>query len=191
MPYGSRVARLSRKQWEIAALEMIGEEGFAALAVEPLARRLGISKGSFYWHFEDLDDLVRAALARWERVFTDLKYGALEKVADPAERLDPLFGDVATHDPATRVFLALLEARNDLRVRAALRRAIGKRLDFLTATLEQLGFDEDRARDQAVLLTSAYAGFLQLGDVGPVGLRTKRQRADFVERLFRTVTTPR
>ena len=183
------MARLGRKEWEIGALEMIGELGFAALAVEPLARRLGISKGSFYWHFADQDDLVRAALARWERVFTDLKYGALEKVPDPARRLEPLFGDVATHDPATRVFLALLEARDDPRVRRVLGRAIGKRLALLTATFQELGLDETAARDRAVLLTSAYAGFLQLGDLRLPGIRTRRERQAFVERLFRAVTS--
>ena len=149
--------RLDRKQWEIAALEMIGELGVAGLAVEPLARRLGVSKGSFYWHFADLDDLLAAALARWERVFTDLKYGALEKVADPATRLEPLFADVATHDPATRVFLALLEGRGHPRVRAVLRRAVDKRLRFLTRTLCELGLSEEAALDRASQTAEANA----------------------------------
>ena len=41
---------LTAADWEREALEMIGERGVGALAVEPLARRMGITKGSFYWH---------------------------------------------------------------------------------------------------------------------------------------------
>ena len=168
---------------------MIGELGVPALAVEPLARRMGTSKGGFYWHFEDQADLLKAALARWERVFTDLKYGALEKITDPTARLEPLFGDVASHDPATQVFLALLEARADPLVRPVLRRAIAKRLGFLTRTLVELGLDEEAGRDRAVLFTSAYAGFLQVADLNLPGIRSKRERAAFIERLFRETTS--
>ena len=182
------MTRLARKHWEIAALGMIGDVGVRGLAVEPLARRLDVSKGSFYWHFESLEELLEAALARWERVFTDLKYGSLEKLGDPVERLRPLFGDVAVHDPAIRVFLALLEARDHPLVRPVLRRAVAKRVRFLTRTLGELGLDEDEAQDRALLWTSAYAGFVQLADLNLPGARTKRERAAFVERLFRRST---
>ncbi len=184
------MSRLDRKAWEIAALEMLGEVGLSGLGVVPLARRLGVSKGSFYWHFESLDDLLEAMLARWERVFTDLKYGSLEKVMDPATRLRPLFGDVAGPDPAVRVFLALLEARNHELVRPVFRRAVSKRLRFLQRTFEEMGASEEAARDQAILLTTAYVGFAQLSDLELPGMKSKRARADFVHRLFEeTVTT--
>ena len=44
-------ARLSAEDWAVAALDVIAESGLAAVAVEPLAKRLGVTKGSFYWHF--------------------------------------------------------------------------------------------------------------------------------------------
>ena len=47
----SERSTLSAADWERAALELISEKGVQALAVEPLARRMGITKGSFYWHF--------------------------------------------------------------------------------------------------------------------------------------------
>src|SRR3546814_18257468 len=46
-----RKGRLSAEDWAQAALDLIAEHGVAAVAVEPLARRLGVTKGSFYWHF--------------------------------------------------------------------------------------------------------------------------------------------
>ena len=57
-----RAGRLSADDWSAAALQQIGEQGVPALAVEPLARRLGVTKGSFYWHFPTRDALLQAAL---------------------------------------------------------------------------------------------------------------------------------
>ena len=59
--------RLSAADWEHQALEMIAEEGVRAFAVEPLARRMGITKGSFYWHFPNREALLDQALASWEK----------------------------------------------------------------------------------------------------------------------------
>ena len=42
---------LTAEDWARAALEAIAEDGVTAVAVEPLARSLGVTKGSFYWHF--------------------------------------------------------------------------------------------------------------------------------------------
>ncbi|MFC7482437.1 TetR/AcrR family transcriptional regulator [Luedemannella flava] len=58
--------RLTTEDWIDAALAAIAEGGVPAVAVEPLAARLGATKGSFYWHFANRDALLDAALARWE-----------------------------------------------------------------------------------------------------------------------------
>ena len=57
----ARNARLSADDWAQAALDLIAEQGVSAVAVEPLARRLGVTKGSFYWHFPSRDALLQAA----------------------------------------------------------------------------------------------------------------------------------
>ena len=59
-------ARLSAADWEQAALETLAENGLAAVAVESLARRLGVTKGSFYWHFPTREALIQATIERWE-----------------------------------------------------------------------------------------------------------------------------
>src|SRR3546814_6866850 len=59
-------ARLSAEDWAQAALDVVAESGVAAVAVEPLARRLGVTKGSFYWHYPSREALLEAALSRWE-----------------------------------------------------------------------------------------------------------------------------
>jgi AcrR family transcriptional regulator len=57
---------LRPEDWTNAALEAIADGGTGKVAVEALARELGATKGSFYWHFRNRDALLEAALARWE-----------------------------------------------------------------------------------------------------------------------------
>ena len=57
---------MSERHWVEAALAAIADGGLAAVSVERLARSLDATKGSFYWHFENRDALVSAALAAWE-----------------------------------------------------------------------------------------------------------------------------
>ena len=64
-PKKARV-QLDRQSWVMAAIEVMAEEGIAGLRVEVLAKRLKVTKGSFYWHFEDRRDLLVAILQHWK-----------------------------------------------------------------------------------------------------------------------------
>ena len=79
---------LTREDWVRAALLAVAEGGTAAAAIEPLAARLGTTKGSFYWHFKNRSELIAAALALWEREATDRIIEELQGVEDPVERLE-------------------------------------------------------------------------------------------------------
>jgi AcrR family transcriptional regulator len=89
-------ARLSAADWETAALDALADGGLAGIAIQPLARRLGVTKGSFYWHFADREALLAAALAHWETSHTERVIEAVESVRDPRERLARLIGRVLT-----------------------------------------------------------------------------------------------
>src|SRR5215831_599523 len=86
--------RLSADDWAGAALAALAEGGLAAVAVEPLAARLGATKGSFYWHFANRSALQEAAVLRWEERHTEAVIARLAGLADPAERLRRLFDTV-------------------------------------------------------------------------------------------------
>src|SRR5690606_8602013 len=103
-------SRLSAGDWAEAALDLIAEQGVSALAVEPLARRLGVTKGSFYWHFPSRDALLQAALERWEAYEEQDVFGKLEAVPDPRDRLRALFQMVAREFKSHIVYSALLKA---------------------------------------------------------------------------------
>lgn len=58
-------AQLDRDAWIVAATEILADEGIAGLRVEVLAKRLKVTKGSFYWHFRDRQDLLSGVLEEW------------------------------------------------------------------------------------------------------------------------------
>jgi AcrR family transcriptional regulator len=59
--------QLDRNEWIDGAIEALADEGIAGMRVESLAKRLGVTKGSFYWHFKDRQDLVDAVLQTWKQ----------------------------------------------------------------------------------------------------------------------------
>ncbi len=157
-----RGGRLSTEDWAQAALEVIAEQGVAAVAVEPLARRLGVTKGSFYWHFPSRDALLQAALERWEQVEEETVFGSVEAVPDPRERLRALFLVVAHEAKSHIIYSELLKALDHPIVKPVIERVSDRRLDYLTASFRQAGMSRTDAQQRARLAYAAYVGFLQL-----------------------------
>ncbi|HOV56513.1 MAG TPA: TetR/AcrR family transcriptional regulator [Rhodanobacteraceae bacterium] len=155
-------ARLSAADWEQGALDLIAEQGVAAVAVEPLARRLGVTKGSFYWHFPTREALLRAALERWERHDEDEVLGQVEPIPDPRERLRELFRRTSREMQSHVIYSALLRALDHPIVQPVMSRVSQKRIDFLTIAYRQCGLERKAAGHRARLAYTAYAGFLQL-----------------------------
>ncbi len=58
--------QLDRSDWIEAAINVLADEGTDGLRVEVLAKNFGVTKGSFYWHFKDRQDLHMAVLETWK-----------------------------------------------------------------------------------------------------------------------------
>ena len=67
---GTVQARLSKEEWLARALEVLGRKGAGELTIESMARHLGVTKGSFYWHFKDRADFFRQLIEYWDEHFT-------------------------------------------------------------------------------------------------------------------------
>jgi AcrR family transcriptional regulator len=157
-----RAARLSAADWAQGALEMIAEQGVRGVAVEPLARRLGVTKGSFYWHFPSRDALLQAALEHWERVEIDEVFSSVEAIEDPRLRLRELFQRVAHTARAHVIYTELLKAPDHPVVQPVVQRVSKRRLDYLVIAFRQVGMPRADAQNRARLTYAAYVGFLQL-----------------------------
>lgn len=157
----TRSPRLSVDDWTREALEQIAESGVAAVAVEPLARRLGVTKGSFYWHFPSRDALLQAALERWERD-EQVAYGALASISNASERLRTLFNMVRDHTKTHVIYSELLKAAEHPAIRAVLDNVLKRRIGFLFDSFRQAGLAERDALRRARMAYAVYVGFLQL-----------------------------
>jgi AcrR family transcriptional regulator len=170
-------SRLSAADWETAALDLLAEQGVAAVAVEPLARRLGVTKGSFYWHFASRDELLEATLRRWEEADADTLTGQVDRIADPRVRLVELFRRTSREMRSHVIYSALLKALDHPAVRPVMQRLSQRRIQYLALAFKALGLNRRDALDRARLAYSAYAGFLQLS----LQLRTPRLDAEEFE----------
>jgi AcrR family transcriptional regulator len=160
---------LTASDWAEAALQLIAEKGLGALTISTLAARLGVTKGSFYWHFKGRDDLLAAALGRWERSIGDA-IRSLDAIPDPRRRLE-LILDAASQPPRSRsLYAALAEAAEDPVVRKVLQRVASARIDYLEACYRGLGFPAPLAKATAVFAYAAYRGLLQLAHEAPASL---------------------
>jgi len=154
--------RLTADGWEQAALDLIAQQGVNAVAVEPLARQLGVTKGSFYWHFPTREALLKGALERWEKQDVDTLLNQVEPIADPRERLCELFRRTGREAKSHVIYSALLRALDHPIVQPVMARVSQRRMDFLTRAYRQVGMNRSIAAHRARLAYAAYVGFLQL-----------------------------
>ncbi len=174
---------LTAANWAEAALEALANGGVAAVAVEPIAKSLGATKGSFYWHFSDRNALLAAALDLWERRDTELVIASVDSSQDAATRLRGLltlaFSSAAQQGAppqldARAIELALQASAPHPLVAPVLSRVTTRRLDFLATLFTEVGLSRARARDQALLAYTAFLGHSQLAHATPELLPTGR-----------------
>lgn len=181
---------LSKEDWVRAALFAIADGGTAAVAVEPLAARLGATKGSFYWHFPNREQLIAAALELWEREGTDDVIAELAPVSDPVERLRRLLEIAIGYeddDAAGQADVGLLAAANDPVVGPVLGRVADKRLDFLERIFREIGFAAGESRQRARIAYSAFLGWFELRRVAPHRTPLGRERAAYERAILNVV----
>ncbi|MEO3782295.1 TetR/AcrR family transcriptional regulator [Actinocorallia sp. B10E7] len=149
--------RVSRRDWVEAAYQELVKAGEPGVGINALAARLGVTKGSFYWHFRDRSELLRALLDRWAHERTgEVLSLALGTTSDPRERLRRvlLLGrEVAPLDRAMRLW-----AQHDPEAAEAVRLADRTLLDHLAGSLTGVGFPEPDARIRALLMLRAWVG---------------------------------
>ncbi len=136
---------LAAGDWTEAALSALAHGGLAAVAIEPLAKSLGTTKGSFYWHFADRNALLAAALELWEKRDTDQVLAGIDETQRPGSRLRNLLrlafmsvrGDTA--GGAGAIELALQASAAHPLVASTLARVTSRRLAALGRLYQSWG----------------------------------------------------
>ncbi|WP_353223365.1 TetR/AcrR family transcriptional regulator [Salinisphaera sp. C84B14] len=158
----SQKVMLTANDWAEAALDAIGRRGVEGVAVEPIARDLGVTKGSFYWHFPNREALLVAALQRWEARETDEVLDRVQQETDPRARVKRLITEVNTSKKASRIYSALSSATKPAFVRDYVERVSKRRLDFIIDSYAALGLSAENARRWALMTFSVFLGSLQI-----------------------------
>jgi AcrR family transcriptional regulator len=178
---------LSAADWEREALELIAEQGVQALAIEPLARRMGITKGSFYWHFSGREALLERALIRWEDHDSRNLSTSLGEIDHPRDRLVSFFRRVPREKLTHEVYSELCAAAGHPQVAPVLERVAERRMLHLSTAFRELGLDEQSARNQARLTYSVYLGFLQLQRQHQTPNLSSEEFDEYIEHVISTL----
>jgi len=151
--------RLDRNAWVGAGMEVLCSAGVQAVRVEALAKRLNISKGSFYWHFKDREDLLEAILDEWQARQSDWNaYG--ESSQNPVERWAKLFGILTAPGYAPLELAMSAWARQDEKVARRLAEADRKRITYLATIFREIGFSAAQASEWANAAFLLYLGWM-------------------------------
>lgn len=167
---------LDRRDWIGAAIEIFVEEGVDGVRVLSLASRLGVSRGSFYWHFRNQRALLDAIIEHWRRNTEALEAASTEPVADFIERYalwTRCWLDQTRFDP--KLDIAMRDwARRDAAVFALVQEADERRLAAIAAAFEQAGESAAMARIRANVMYYMQMGYYMISDQEPLALRLSR-----------------
>lgn len=176
-------ARGSEELWLDAAYDMLVESGVEAVKVLPLAKVLGVSRTSFYWHFADREALLDALIERWRRKNTGNLIAQTEAYAETiTEAVLNLFD--------CWVDETLFDARMDFAIRnwaqqapelkATLETADAERIAAIAAMFSRFGYDDRQAEARAKTVYYTQIGYISMMVDEPLAERLEHM-PDYVE----------
>lgn len=193
-PAGEQAARTratsSADVWIEAATTLLVDGGIDQVRVDVIARQIGVTRGSFYWHFKDRNDLLQRILQNWRNFATDqVNERVMAQSDDPRALIHelltlPLRGRTA--ERAARIELAIRDwARRDPMARHAVEEADASRVSYSAQCFSAMGLGVAEARRRASVLYCYQLGESLLGNFdGP------QQRADRVALMEQLLLPP-
>jgi len=175
--------------WIRAAQQVLQSRSIDAVRVEVLAKEMGVTKGSFYWHFKDRDDLIRRMLTAWRDAATEQIIFRFESRGLSARELIrdlltlPFRGASAKEAAATELAIRAWARRDDA-ARSVLDEVDAKRLTYITQCFRALGFSATESKSRAFGLYSYELSESLLSNQGTT--KQKDYRRAFMEKLLLT-----
>ena len=171
--------QLARLDWLQCALQLFVNEGIDALRITRLADELNVTRGSFYWHFDNREDLVEALVTFWQAKNTT-------GICEPFDQADSLDSGILSYFAATiegarfdpRLDLAIREwARRDTRIRQLVDSEDRTRIDSIRRFFQRFGNPMPDALIRARVLYYSQIGFYALEDRETLGVRLSHTAA--------------
>ncbi|QCI66630.1 TetR/AcrR family transcriptional regulator [Phreatobacter stygius] len=154
--------RLSADDWINAGLKALARAGSGALKADLLATELGVSRGSFYWHFADIGAFHQAVLARWRDIAALAIIDDIERSVAREDRLAVLLRRAFAGDTSLEVAVRAWGTATPL-VRQTLDAVDRDRVGYIETLLVDLGFKADIAHWRALIFYSTYLGLALSG----------------------------
>jgi AcrR family transcriptional regulator len=153
----TKTNRLTAQDWIDFALRTLAREGFQALKADILARKLGVSRGSFYWHFEELRTFHARVIEHWRQTATEAIIADLERLDLPEQRLDTLLRRAFGHGALLEVRMRAWADENAVAARV-LSDIDRRRKTYIERMLVEAGIAPSLAATRAQLVYWSYLG---------------------------------
>ena len=178
--------RLSREQWLSKALEVLSQEGNAKLRIDILSRSLGVSKGSFYWHFKDRADFVISLAEYWEAYSTEQVIELVNQNRSSAsDHLLELMEFLAREDFAKYDVAMRSWAAQEPEVARIVKKVDQQRFNFVRSLFAKLGFKGH----ELDMRTRTFVVFHSL-ELGSYARGTKKERLKLIKLRHAFFTRP-
>jgi len=148
---------LKKPDWIAHGIEVLKSEGHEGLKADRMVRALGVSRGSFYWHFKDIEDFHAQLIGFWRESITEAVIADLIALPPGADPLQELIGRVLG-TPQRLERAVRLWAGASGRVARAVAEVDALRVGYVAGHLRSLGIAEHTAQARATFLGWAYTG---------------------------------
>ncbi|MBA84952.1 TetR/AcrR family transcriptional regulator [Thalassobius sp. S69A] len=179
---------LTEQDWVDTAIQILVDENVRGIKIDTLCKMLGVTKGSFYWHFSSRSDLLGAMLAHWRKRMTLNVIRAISKSGvDPRERLKNVFAlprrenspgfaqvESSIRDWARRVEIP----------RKAVQEVDEIRFEYISKLFRDMGFEKEEAKRRAY-----FAYCLVMGDSVLHRTVDSMSQDEFFDKVLKLVTS--
>lgn len=172
---------LGRVDWLEAAVEQFTTKGVNAVRITQLATQLGVSRGSFYWHFKNRADLLQSIVLFWGQKNAQSVIAAVQEATEMGEGMFALYScwlDVHRFDP--QLDMAMRDwARNDPAIKKQVRQADLKCIEAISDFFKRMGVEKIEAITRARTIYFCQIGYYALDLQEPMP-----QRLQYLEDTF-------
>jgi AcrR family transcriptional regulator len=175
--------KLTKQDWIDCGLKVLGESGLEAIKVEPLAKLLKVTKGSFYWHFKNRDELLEAILQEWVKIETNSIIDRVEELGGDADRKLLNLFELAIEDDGKVENAIRAWANNDVKAATILDRVDTIRLNYTKDLFLKIGFTPTEAKVRAQM------GYYSLIGEFTIGIKNHRTERLNLVRLEHAILT--